>query len=81
MHFEVDVTLDRPIDEDLSRFLESVRRSANRVVRFRGDDLMTTVTVEVAGMCEADAIKGAAAEMARIFPGRRDARFGVPREV
>jgi hypothetical protein len=46
MHFEVDVVIQHPLDEQAERFLASVQRSANRVLRFRGDDKRIVVTVE-----------------------------------
>ena len=46
MHFEVDVIVQHPLDERSRRFLTDVQNSANRVVRFRGDERSITVTVE-----------------------------------
>ena len=50
MHYEVDVTIPRPLDEQTTRFLESVCRSANRVSRFHGDDTGICLTLDVSGM-------------------------------
>lgn len=80
MLYEVDVTLALPLDDQNRRFLDAVQHSANRVVRFTGDGGSTTVTVEVAGMCRADAVRAAAGEVARIYPGSNDERYGEPRE-
>jgi hypothetical protein len=79
MHYEVDVTVPHPLDDRNRRFLDSVQRSANRVVRFRGDARSITVTVEVAGLCREDALRAAAGEVARIFPASRDEKYGEPR--
>jgi hypothetical protein len=38
VHFEVDVEIQHPLDEQAKRFLTDVQRSANRVLRFRGND-------------------------------------------
>jgi hypothetical protein len=79
MRYEVDVTIAKPLDDRTRRFLEAVQRSANRVVRFSGNALSVTVTVDVAGLGRDDAIRSAAAEVARIFPASNDERFGEPR--
>ena len=42
MHYEVDVTVQHPLDANTERFLASVQRSANRVLRFRGDPVSYT---------------------------------------
>ena len=81
MHYEVDVTIPRPLDEQTTRFLESVCRSANRVSRFHGDDTGICLTLDVSGMCREDAIRSAVREIAGIFPGRTDGRYGEPRET
>jgi hypothetical protein len=81
MHFEVDVTVSRPLDERTDRFLSDVTRSANQVVRYRGDDRSVTLTVEVAGLCREDALRAAAGEVARIFPASSDERYGEPRQT
>jgi hypothetical protein len=81
MHYEVDVTIPRPLDEPTSRFLEAVCRSANRVSRFRGDGTGIHLTVEVSGMCREDAVRSAVREVAGIFPGRTDSTFGEPSET
>ena len=81
MRYEVEVTISKPLDDRTRRFLDAVQHSANRVVRFTGDDGSTKVTVEVAGLCREDAIRSAAAEVARIFPASNDERYGEPREM
>jgi hypothetical protein len=80
MHYEVDVTIPRQLDEPTTRFLEAVCRSANRVSRFHGDRGGIHLTVEVSGMCREDAIRSAVREVAGIFPGRTDGTYGDPRE-
>jgi hypothetical protein len=80
MQYEVDVTVQHALDERTERFLTSVQRSANRVLRFRGDHRTVTLTVEVAGLCREDAIRGAAGEVARIFPASCDEKYSEPRQ-
>ncbi len=79
MQYEVDVTIPRPLDQSSRRFLDAVQRSANRVIRFGGDDRSIRLTVEVSGMCREDAVKAAAGEVARIFPASNDERYSEPR--
>jgi hypothetical protein len=81
MHYEVDVIIPTGLNSQTRRFLDSVQRSANRVVRFAGDSGSTTLTVEVAGMCRDDAVRAAAGEVVRIFPACRNASFGEPRQT
>ena len=81
MHYEVDVTIPRPLDEPTARFLEAVCRSANRVSRFRGDGAGIHLTVDVSGMCREDAIRSAVREVASVFPGRTDGTYGEPVET
>src|SRR5664279_4537637 len=38
VHFEVDLEIQHPLDDQARRFLTDVQRSANRVLRFRGDE-------------------------------------------
>jgi HSP20 family molecular chaperone IbpA len=59
-HFEVDVLLNQGLDESTRRFLQSVQASANRVIRFDGDDRSVRLTVDVAGMTRDEAIRAAA---------------------
>ena len=80
MHYEVAVTVQHPLDANTERFLASVQRSANRVLRFRGDHWTITLTVEVAGLSREDAIRGAAGEVARIFPASCDEKYSEPRQ-
>jgi hypothetical protein len=81
VHYEVDVTIPRPLDEATARFLDAVCLSANRVRRFRGDAAGIHLTVEVSGMCREDAVRSAVREVAGIFPGRSDGTFGEPVEL
>ena len=81
MLYEVDVTIPKALDDRTRRFLAAVQGSANRVVRFSGDGRSIVVTVEVAGMGPADAVRGAAGEVARIFPASNDEKYGEPRQL
>ena len=81
MHYEVDVVVRHPLDERTRRFLTDVQRSANQVVRFRGDERAVCVTVEVAGQCRDDAIRAAARQIARIFPASQDEKYSEPHPV
>ena len=63
MHYEVEVTIPRPLDEATARFLEAVCRSANRVRRFHGDRAGIHLTVEASGMCREDAVRCAVREV------------------
>jgi len=79
MHFEVDVVVQHPLDERSKRFLADVQRSANRVLRFRGDDRTITVTVEAHAYDKDGAVRSAVAEVARIYPTVRFEAQGQPR--
>jgi len=68
MHFEVDVVVQHPLDARAERFLTSVQRSANRVVRFRGDDRRIVVTVEAHAYDREGAVRAALQEVAHIYP-------------
>ncbi len=81
VHCEVDVIIPKPLDDSTRRFLDAVQISANRLVRFGGDETSTSLTVDVAGLDHEDAIRAAAREVARIFPACEDKRFGEPKEV
>jgi hypothetical protein len=67
VNYEVQVVIPRPLDDLTRRFLNSVQRSANRLVRFTGDALSITFTVEASGMSREDALRAAAGEVARIL--------------
>jgi hypothetical protein len=68
MHFEVDITVQRPLDDQALRFLSQVQRSANQVVRLRGDDETVTLTVEAHSMDVTGAVRAAVREVANIYP-------------
>lgn len=68
MHFEVDVVVQHPLDQQADRFLTSVQRSANRVLRFRGDDQRIVLTVEAHGYDREGAVRAAIREVAHIYP-------------
>jgi len=68
MHFEVDVVAQQPLDERAERFLTSVLPSANRVIRFRGDDRRIVVMVEAHAYDRAGAVRAAIQEVAPYLP-------------
>jgi predicted metal-dependent peptidase len=78
MHYEVEVTIPKALDEQTRRFLDAVQRSANRLVRFSSDGVSIKLIVEVSGMCREDALRAAAGEVARIFPNSNDEKYGEP---
>jgi hypothetical protein len=79
MHYEVEVLIPRALDDRTRRFLDSVQRSANHLVRFSGDSASIKLVVEVSGMRPGDAVRAAVAEVARIFPNSNDEKYGEPR--
>lgn len=62
------MVVEVPLDARSERFLQSVQRSANRVLRFTGSDVVVVVTVEAHAFDGAGAIKAAIQEVARIYP-------------
>ena len=68
MHYEVDVIVQHPLDAQAEQFLSSVQRSANRVLRFRGDDRQIVVTVEAHAFDRESAVRAAVQEVAHIYP-------------
>ena len=81
MHFEVDVVVQHPLDDQAKRFLSTVQRSANRVVRFRGDDHRIVVTVEAHAYDHDGAVRAAVQEVAHIYPLVRFTTSGDPRPL
>jgi len=81
MHFEVDVVVQHPLDHQAERFLTSVQRSANRVIRFRGDDHRIVVTVEAHGYDREGAVRAAIQEVAHIYPTTESETAGEPRPL
>ncbi len=81
MHFEVDVVVQLPLDDQAKRFLSTVQRSANRVVRFRGDDHRIIVTVEAHAYDRDGAVRAAVQEVAHVYPLVRFAADGEPRPL
>ena len=79
MHFEVDVVVQHPLDHHAERFLTSVQRSANRVLRFRGDDRTIIVTVEAHAHDREGAVRAAIQEVAHIYPQYSFEPTGEPR--
>jgi len=68
MHYEVEVIVPLPLDHRAQRFLSEVQRSANRVLRFHGDDRAITLTVEAHALDPDGAVRAARGEVARIYP-------------
>lgn len=81
MRFEVDVTIARPLDDRTRRFLQAVQQSANGVARFGGDDRSVTLTVAVSAGDRTGALRAAAGEVARVFPGCGDEKYAEPRQL
>jgi hypothetical protein len=81
MRYEVDVTIARPLDDRTRRLLEAVQQSANGVARFEGDPGSLTLTVEVSAGDRTNALRAAAGEVARVFPGCSDEKYAEPREL
>jgi len=79
MYFEVDVVVQHPLDPQAERFLSSVQRSANRVIRFRGDDHCIIVTVEAHAYDREGAVRAAIQEVAHIYPTAKFETTGEPR--
>jgi hypothetical protein len=69
MHHEVDMIVNRPFDDSARRFLAAAQVSANRVLRFRGDDRSITITLETHAMDGDGAVKVALWEIAHVYPG------------
>jgi hypothetical protein len=81
MHYEVEVQIPKPLDDQTRQFLDSVQRSANQLVPFTGDISSIKLTVEVSGMCREDALRAAAGEVARIFPNGNNEKYCEPRQT
>jgi hypothetical protein len=79
VHFEVDVEIQHPLDEQAKRFLTDVQRSANRVLRFRGNDRRIIVTVEAHAYDREGAVSAAIREVAHIYPLVKFQLTGEPR--
>jgi hypothetical protein len=81
MHYEVDMLVRLPLDDTARRFLTDVEKSANRVLRFHGDESSITITVEAHAIDPEDAVKSARGQMARIYPGTDYQAVGEPRSL
>jgi hypothetical protein len=79
VHFEVDVEVQHPLDDRARRFLTGVQRSANRVLRFRGDDRRIIITVEAPAYDREGAVSAAIREVAHIYPLVKFQQTGEPR--
>lgn len=73
--------VQHPLDEQAERFLTSVQRSANRVIRFRGDDLRIVVTVEAHAYDREGAVRAAVQEIAHVYPLAKFEASGEPRPL
>ena len=71
VRFEVEVRVGLPLDRTARQFLDSVIRSANRVLRYRPDGDQMIVTVEAHAMDEAGVPAAAIREVARIYPNEK----------
>lgn len=81
MHFEVDVVVHHPLDDQAVRFLTSVQRSANRVLGFHGDEQRIVVTVEAHALDREGAVRAALQEVAHIYPLMRFETDGEPKPL
>jgi len=79
MHFEVDMVIRHPLDEQAERFLRSVQRGANRVLRYRGDERCIVVTVEAHAYDRDGALRSAVQEVAHIYPSMAFEASSEPR--
>ena len=79
MVYQVDVVVEHPLDEQAKRFLTSVQRSANRVIRFSGNDRCIVVTVEAHAYDREGAVRAAIQEVAHIYPTTEFGISGEPR--
>jgi hypothetical protein len=79
VRFEVEVRVGQPLDSTARQFLDSVMRSANRVVAYRADGDGMVVTVEAHALDEAGAKPAAIREVARIYPNVTFEVVGEPR--
>lgn len=81
MRFEMEVVIQHPLDQQAERFLSSVQRSANRVIRFRGDNQRIVVTVEAHAYDREGAVRAAIQEAAHIYPLMKFEAEGDPRLI
>jgi len=81
MHFEVDVVVQHPLDEQTKQFLTSAQKSANRVLRFQGDDQKIILTVEAHAFDDVGANRAAVQDVAHIFPAVKFQPLGEPRQM
>lgn len=78
VRFEVEVRVEHPLDVTARQFLDSVMRSANRVVRYRSDGDGMVITVDAHAMNEAGAPAAAIREVAKIYPLEKFEVVGEP---
>jgi len=79
MRYEVDVIVHHPLNSQVERFLASIQRSANTVLRYRGDDKQIVLTVEAHAYDPEGARRTAVQEVAHVYPLERFEARGVPR--
>ena len=73
--------VDHPLDERAKRFLIDVQRSANRVLRFRGNEQNIIITVEAHAYDPEGAARAAVREVAHIYPLVKFQLSGEPRPI
>jgi hypothetical protein len=66
--FEVEILVPQELTETTRRFLSAAQTSANRILRFSGDDRVIRLTIEATGMNRNEAVRAAAMEVAHILP-------------
>jgi hypothetical protein len=79
VHYEVDVEVQHPLDDQAKRFLTDVQRSANRVLGFRGGSRTIIITVEAHAYDREGATRAAVREVAHLYPLEKFQPRGEPR--
>jgi hypothetical protein len=75
VRFEVEVRVGQPLDSTARQFLDSVMRSANKVLRYRADEERMVLTVEAHAIDKADAVPAAQREVARMVASTSSPRM------
>ena len=66
--FEVETLVPQELTETTRRFLSAAQTSANRILRFSGDQKVIRLTIEATGMNRNEAVRATAMEVAHILP-------------